>query len=594
MMKRKIISILAFAAVCFHTAAQNLNPTVEVTNTYKGKLMEINKPAFEMAVPDSLLKFDLKFDYSIFDRPYKGAYAFSPYVMDMKPNPDAYKAKNLYLRAGAGYYLRPVLDFVYSHGFKNGLALNAYAFHESYAGPYINIGALSQGGKVPALLPKKALPSGAGNLYSTHKGHDMLTRAGINGRYDWKKVSMSFDIGYYGVHAEDTLMRSSMDVLAGKIGFRTRKNTGSYFFYDALASLKVGTDRFYKVDPGIKTLMFNEFELSGTFGPVMEGKNKILVDAYILGLLYNSLFSANSGILALTPRYEYNKDRWRLSLGVKLSLLSRAPSFFEDHPVNDNPGQIVYPNVYIGYEALKERLNLYLKLSGGDGLNSYMYQKGLNHFFNPFFGRKRSALAENTAERFNFSAGAEGNISSLLRFDFRAGYAVYSRGRIETLYYSSLDGGLPKGSLGGVVFNDYNLFYTTLNAVWDKDPWSIEGRLNFMDADIYRKKTPGFGPSLFSGRLKGRYNWSRRIYAGLYTDFATSRRGFIRPLAGAGEAVEVLIPGFVDLGFFTEYKLNKKFSLWLDGGNLLNSNIQRSPLYPEGGLSITAGICLNL
>ena len=54
--------------------AQNLDPTVEVRRTYQGKLLEVHKPSLEMSIPDSLTNFDLDFDYSVFNNPYKGAY----------------------------------------------------------------------------------------------------------------------------------------------------------------------------------------------------------------------------------------------------------------------------------------------------------------------------------------------------------------------------------------------------------------------------------------------------------------------------------------------------------------------------------------
>lgn len=585
MIKKITISLFAFAALCLNAKAQNLNPTVEVTNTYKGKLMEIDKPAFGMAVPDSLLKFDLAFDYSIFDRPYKGAYAFSPYVMDMKPRPDAYKAKNLYLKAGAGYRFRPVLDFVYSHNFKNGLDLNAYAFHESYIGPYKDISGSDRGGHI-ALRPEQ------GGSY--HNGHDMLTRAGINGGYDWKNLSMSFDLGYYGVHADDSYVRGSMDVFNGKISLRSRKRPGSYFFYDASAGIRNGADKIQGLGE-MKTLGFNEFELKGIVGPVINGENKILLDASFFGVLYKSLFASHTSIVSLTPRYEYNKDRLRASFGIKVSLLSRSNMFFEGYPINDNPGQIVYPDVYLGYEAVKERLNLYFKLSGGEWLNTYMSQKAVNPFFNPYFGRRRDGMAENTIERLNASIGAQGNISSHLRFALNAGFAPYAQGRVETVYYSKVEGGLPSGNMAGVGFNNYNLLYANLNAVWDKDPLLIEGAIAYNYTDIYTRKTAGFEPSPLSGRIKLRYNWSRRIYAGFYSDFATSRRGFIKPAEGViGNNFNASVPGFIDFGLFAEYKLSRKFSLWLEGRNLFDSAIQKNPLYSRGGIGITGGICLNL
>ena len=56
----------------------------------------------------------------------------------------------------------------------------------------------------------------------------------------------------------------------------------------------------------------------------------------------------------------------------------------------------------------------------------------------------------------------------------------------------------------------------------------------------------------------------------------------------------VSIPAYADLGLSFEYALSRKLSLWARGGNLLNMTIQRTPLYAEGGINFTAGICLNL
>ena len=70
-MKKIYLSAVFFVALS--AGAQNLNPTVSVTRDYEGKLMEVHKPSMAMFVPDSLHRFDLDFDYSVFANPYKGA-----------------------------------------------------------------------------------------------------------------------------------------------------------------------------------------------------------------------------------------------------------------------------------------------------------------------------------------------------------------------------------------------------------------------------------------------------------------------------------------------------------------------------------------
>lgn len=596
-MKRYILPILFAAIPALQAGAQSLNPTVEITNTYKAALPGIEKPKIDMAVPDSLLKFDLDFDYSIFDRPYKGAYSFSPYIMDMKPKPDAYKAKKFYLRAGAGYSLHPVFDLVYSPEFKKPFNLNIYGFHKSYIGSYRNISAARKGSDDgPIRLVSDKEESFGGMEYgSTHNGYGMLTKTGISGGREWDKAGLSFDLGYYGIHSKDTLARTSLNMFSGKVSMHSKSKSDNYFYYDACAGIRSGSENLDIVGTGAQKLLLNEFEFDGTFGPVIGGSSKILVDAYILGLMYNSLFDSRVGIVAITPHYRYDSDRWRMSLGVKLSTRSRTDDIFEGFRLNDNKSQLVYPDARIGYEAVRNRLNLYAVVTGGDNANSYISQKRMNCFLNPYFGRKIGPFADNSVERINFRVGAEGNIAEKFRFNVNTGYAGYDNGRIEAVLYSGLESGVPRGNSAAVLFKDFKLAYAELQAVWDSDPLVVDCSLTYRNSDIFSNKLVGFEPARFSGNISGRYNWNNRIFAGVCIDFASMRRGYIGPaFEVSGDAVEASVPGFADLGLSAEYKFNKKFSVWLAGGNLLNMTIQRIPLYPDSGISLNAGICLNL
>ena len=113
MMKHEILTgaLLAVTALAY---GQNLNPTVEVTNAYEGGAEAIKKPLQVMQVPDSVTRFNLDFDYEVFDNPYRGAYEFRPYQVQLRPQPAASGERKFYLRAGAGYRLRPELELVYT------------------------------------------------------------------------------------------------------------------------------------------------------------------------------------------------------------------------------------------------------------------------------------------------------------------------------------------------------------------------------------------------------------------------------------------------------------------------------------------------
>ena len=128
-MRRLIISAVALAFAA-HAFGQDLNPTVVVTNTYEGSASAITKPDRVMNVPDSVMKFNLNFDYSVFDKPYQGAYEFHPYLVVMKPKGDPSDRSSLYFKAGAGYTFRPEATLVWSPLLGKGFSLNVHAAPE--------------------------------------------------------------------------------------------------------------------------------------------------------------------------------------------------------------------------------------------------------------------------------------------------------------------------------------------------------------------------------------------------------------------------------------------------------------------------------
>ena len=85
--------------------AQNLNPTVEVTNVYAREATGIEKPSQLMEMPDSVLRFNLDMDYSVNPTPYQGSYEFKPYLVQLRPQLRPSDEGMLYVRAGAGYGL---------------------------------------------------------------------------------------------------------------------------------------------------------------------------------------------------------------------------------------------------------------------------------------------------------------------------------------------------------------------------------------------------------------------------------------------------------------------------------------------------------
>ena len=68
---KKTITIFAFVCLSASLYAQNVNQTIQVTNDYRSSAPEANKRSLDLSVSDTMLVFDYKFDYSVFDTPYR-------------------------------------------------------------------------------------------------------------------------------------------------------------------------------------------------------------------------------------------------------------------------------------------------------------------------------------------------------------------------------------------------------------------------------------------------------------------------------------------------------------------------------------------
>ncbi|MDD6252982.1 MAG: hypothetical protein PUA96_02845 [Bacteroidales bacterium] len=583
MMANKKIYLALLSGLLFgagRSDAQNFNPTVSVTRAYEGKLMEVHKPSIEMNVPDSLTKFNLDFDYSVFENPYKGSYDFKPYTLDMKPVQEPYSGRSLYLKAGAGWLMRPYMDFVWEPQFKKRFRMSLYATHRSFIGKY----------GIEGLDAKSNIDLLDGKM----DGYDMETRAGIRGRADFDKGFLSFDAGYQGIHTKDSISAVGWNAANASLRVRSVNPGDTYFFYDAGIYCRYGTQG---VAPS-GCLKMSDIDFLGSFGPVVRQHNSFLVDLGVGVTAYSSLFSSTNGVFSVTPKYVIDRSRWNMTLGAQVALRLGSGDVFNGSELNTGKGQIVYPDVHIGIKAVKDYLNIYLSATGGLDRNSYASLKEKRHFFNPYYSTGFGPMSQNTVERFNLAAGLEGNISGKFRYDVRFGYVSYKDAPVDAVYYSSNT--LETVMLPALAFKTFDLVYSDILLQWESRDVSVDSRFHIKSSNLDEHIEPCFEPSFFSGDLKAKYNYKKRIFASVTADFASRRSGFANNAAiSAGEDEQIIfmkchIPAYVNLGAELEFALTRTFSLWLRGDNLLNMNVQRSPFHYQGGIGLTAGICLNL
>lgn len=562
----------AGAAVCsFSMAAQNLDPTVVVDRTYEGKLLEVHKPALEMAVPDTVKQFDLDFDYSVFTNPYKGSYEFKPYQLLLKPVSADVERSSFWLKAGAGYSLYPELEAVWTPFQKGPFKMNVYADYGAYFGQYRDVrGYMSDDMKTCVFDNRKNEADGKRDFW---KGYRMRSQAGVDGRYDWKKSAFDFDLGYFGIASKDKLKNRSYNAVDVNLGMASKPHHKNNFHYDLDLDYRFGKD-YLPYSDGEKALNEHVFSFGAVMGSLNPSASSVLVDVDFDCVGYGGNFANTVGEIALTPHYILEKKRWFIDLGLKLDLMFPQ----EETGFYQQKGQIVYPDVEIKYAMVRDALMMYLKAEGGNHINTYSSILERN----PFMGLEymvsgKPFYLDTTVERVNAKLGLDGRISRRFSYDIYAGYANYASALLDAVGY-----------MPGYAFASYQKVYAGIDWNWHAESVDFDGKLEYEYA-IEDEETPSYYlPAEFTGDVSFMYNWNRRVFAGVDCMFSTARKGYI------SSELMAVIPGYADLGVNAEYAVNRKFSVWLRGGNLLNMTIQHTPLYAEKGISFTAGIRLNL
>ena len=568
-------------------AAQDIDPTVEVSRIYQGKMMEVHKPMIGMQIPDSVMHFDLDFDYSVFDNPYKGTYEFNPYVQDMKPQSAAWSGRRLFLRAGAGYPLHPVFDFVWSPDLKGKFRMSTYVTHRSYIGKYRGIvPVMDESSGTACLESPQGMPAG-----SSWKGYDSQTSAGVDGRVSWDKGIFTFNVGYYGLATSDTLVSRGYNAFDAGLRVRSSDRQDRHFLYDVSLDYRYGVDNIdgFAVTRGLSG---HELSFSSVLGPVFSESQRFTVGIDLDMVSYGRAFGTDAGRFAVIPEYQLSKGRWRLGLGVRLSAMFNGGEAGLLPSQDTKKGQYVYPDIKVSYDIIRDYMRIYAKLGGGESIGRYSDMLRTGHFIHPLYTLTAGGpLLDNTVECISASLGLRGNIASRFSYDLSAGYRHFASAPLFAAVSgsrSSIDG--LSATLG---YTGMQMFYASLDYGWNSADFSLDGNFTYRYSDVSAGDVflsagnntwmSFFLPAAFSGDVRALYNWHRRIYAGADCRFSTARDGALCSTAG-----------YADLGIYLELRTARLFSFWIRGGNLLNMTVQYMPMYAESGINFTAGICLNL
>ena len=597
---RRYIFIASALLACAAASAQNLNPTVQVTNDYEGKLMEVDKQNVPMAVPDSLLKFDWNFNYSVFDNPYKGAYEFSPYRIDMKPDPTRRDNGLFYLRAGAGYSLHPEAQVVFTPVMKGRFGVSVYDDFKGYAGKYHGITVLRS--------------AESGNTVSKngdYNGHDFANRLGTTLRYDAASAVVTLDGGFNVLNTNDGRFGGNR-ALGGSAALRARSVAGGDLSYDASIGWnglrntlnsnnlpKEFEEKYSENDLGFDVSLGFRLADSHSIGLEPSWHHTIFTETMPGSAQARKAFADKVDIV---PYYLYSEDGFSVRAGVRFSGVWRDSEFEESYatPVADYKGRKLYPDFRLSYEAIPDMLVLLAKVVGGQKFNTYSSYLASNHHFSYVATRQYFGTGGDTSvNTFDIGVGASGRVKSVFQYAVVAGFARYFNTPLDaveaTYYHSSIESSSIETLFMPVVrMANFDLLYTELDGTLVTDRLDASAHIRFQaDPGTSKEKgNPAMSLPAFTGNAGLVYNWSRRIFAGLNAEWSTGRDGK-GVYSSYGDSFDCHAPGWVDLGLTAELRATNKFSLWAEGRNLLNQTVMRDFMIAEKGPYFTAGICLK-
>jgi hypothetical protein len=288
---------------------------------------------------------------------------------------------------------------------------------------------------------------------------------------------------------------------------------------------------------------------------------------------YNSK-QFSSGLFNAVPSYTYHHNLMKASAGLNFE------GVYNGHGLNNN----LYPFLafhFITYDGL---LIPYLEVKGGSTLHNYEGIITENPYVLPGLN------VSNTRTRIKGEAGARGKFSTIFAYHLSASYAM-----IDNMYFFvnstepiTTDGIIPTGKLR----SNFDVVYDNISKIAVELELSAKFRdieamifSNYTKYNMDMEEKAWHKPTMEVG-LQARYKWESYIFTldALY-------RGETPVLLPASYPVHTTsTKAYIDLGFMAEYRITEKFSVFLQGKNLLNQNYQNYYLYYHPGITVGCGL----
>jgi hypothetical protein len=538
-MQRLLIIIL----FCFSFNAVNAQrdtskrQTIEITSSYK--------PVLRNTVKINLYASPIAADTT---RP-RLAYNFPPQNLFFSYKPVALKPLSLdsdttlqlgdrnQLKVGFGNFTTPYMSGAFSFGDGKKNLLNVY-------GNYI-----SSRGSIKNQDFSEINVKAAGSIF-TEKNETYATAAFQN--HEYYQYGYNHNIDSFN---KTDIRRSYQDLSAG-VGYRNIAVNDLNFIYDPHIELHV----FSRENKATETTLLLNIPVEKKFSETVSFKVNATgnFDKY---QLKNSSLTVTNNLFELAPELIYYDDRFTFHGGIT--------------PAWNNKDVKILPNVYGEAQLQKNVLIIQAGWVGNYIANSFRTLSGENPYI-------QDPVFLNNTKQVQYYGGIKATAGGHFSFNAKAAFIVYND--MPLFINDSLDG------KSFYIKNERRI-----------DDFQIHGDMNFISQDKFTLSA-GLDLNTYTGLLDNEKAWGLfplKINGSLrWNAFKQVLiKGDIVAFSGAKALVlngsEKNLKGGTDLSAGAEFKINKKFSAWLDFDNLFNSKYERWNNYPVYGLQVIVGILIH-
>lgn len=580
-MRRFPIFLILFAAALPLRAQV---ATVEVSRPYDVNLDGIRKPVIPVAVDDSLHRFDIHFDYSIFNRPYGDLYDFTPYESVQLSTVGANRAPFVFARLGAQYApgdkgVLPAGELYLQTKPRNGFCSGLYGRHNSsfFDGRY----------------------TGATDFPALHTARQENTVGG-DLTYDWATGEMMIDVSYdfdrydyaldpSGLAAEGDPARAAghrNNSLSAAVNFNSAQKEASMVYYDVTFAYrrtgkKFGLESLSGLPAGRDSLTEGLLTVNGYVGATFD-THRMYVDMNIEYATYAGTHDFSIGVVEFSPIYRYQHKRLDARLGVTFGTRYGTPGEIPEPNLDLRAHNSIFPDVDVRYTLVKNALWVHAVVAGGNDLNPYSRMLEDCPIVLP------SSRMEFGSRPVDATFSLEGVIGGRLGINVEGNYKLYSNKMIFVPVYDGT--GLNQLTAS---YRDVNQYSVQGEVFWRSENLALGGRLRYAryadrdDGSVLTEMPSWTGYGFL------RYNYRGRLISQIECNYRGKTGGTMAALSGDVIAPTYEVSPILDVDLNVNYMINKSFAVFAKVGNLLNRRNQYMPLYLEPGINFGGGICLN-